>query len=335
MHAPAQDVVHSRLSGAFWINKPEGLTSSDVVVRLKKGLTEFGYFNRFPDGPTGEKKSLKIGHGGTLDPFATGVLVILIGEATKLADPYLHSVKSYAGIITLGSKTDSADLTGTVIDQKPIPSLSAAEWQALAESFTQDLYLQTPPMHSAKKLNGKPLYELAHQGIEVERKAILKKIHLFSVTPLSATELSFKVTCESGTYVRVIAEDLARKAGTIAHLKTLIRTQTSDATLEESMSMEKLFELFHQKTALEEIASYHGINEVATHLPQMQINSQTAQELKNGLVQVSHDLCAEAHLHHAKSRYVLVRNEELNIPVALLENQTEHQQFRLQRIIHA
>jgi len=324
------------LNGAFWISKPEGLTSSDVVVRLKKTLTEFGYFNRFPEGPKGPKLNLKIGHGGTLDPFATGVLVILVGEGTKLADAYLHSTKSYRGIIALGSRTDTGDRTGSVVEEKPVSELPPAEWQALADTFTNELYWQTPPMYSAKKHQGQSLHHLARQGIEVERKAILKKIEEFHVRPLNANELEFQITCESGTYVRVIAEDLAKKAGMVGHLKTLERTQTSDAELKECLGLEPFIALLAEQTPLAAMTAFHPITKIAEHLPSIWVDPRRASDLKNGVVRTSQDVCFEAHHLYPTRRYALVRlNTPDHAPVALLENEFEHERFRLQRIIHA
>jgi tRNA pseudouridine55 synthase len=329
---PPQDVLNQSLSGAFWILKPEGLTSSDVVVRLKKALTDYGYFNRFPQGPKGPKISLKIGHGGTLDPFATGVMVILVGEATKLADTYLHSTKTYTGTITMGSRTDTADLTGQITEEKEIPSLSQADWQKLADTFTQDLYLQTPPMYSAKKQNGQSLHSLARQGIEVERKAILKKIFEFQVTLHAQKELRFRIKCESGTYVRVIAEDLAQKAGTVAHLKTLERVQSSDATFEHSLSIEAFFEQLESKKPLSEISNFRPISKVASHLPSIVVDAKAATELKNGIPRIAHELCQEAQHLYSGHHYVLIREKDSII--ALLENQLDLHQYRLQRVIH-
>jgi tRNA pseudouridine55 synthase len=321
------------LNGAFWIAKPAGLTSSDVVVRLKMALTAHGYFNRFPDGTNEKKVSLRIGHGGTLDPFATGVLVILVGEATKLADTYLHSTKTYSGIIALGKRTDTGDLTGTVVEEKAIPSLSSEEWQGLADHFAIGAYLQTPPMYSAKKQNGQVLHELARQGIEVERKAILKKIHRFEVNRLSETELSFNVRCESGTYVRVIAEDLAKKANTVAYLSKLERVQTSDATLDQCLSLEAFIEKLVSQISLADISNFKTMPNVAHHLSSMTIELDQVEELKNGLVPSIQALLANANHTFSDHRYVLVRDPKNQI-VALLENQPGRQ-YRLQRVIHS
>ena len=323
------------LSGAFWINKPAELTSSDVVVRLKIALTRNGYC----------EKGFKIGHGGTLDPFATGALVILVGEATKLADSYLHSVKSYGGIIALGSKTDTADFTGETIETKPVPSLNSQEWQKLADTFTADEYWQVPPMYSAKKQDGRTLHSLARQGIEVERKAILKKIHEFKVSiaetdpETSNSELSFHVRCESGTYVRVIAEDLAQKAGTVAHLRTLIRTQTSDVSLEQCSDLETVLKLLEAKAPTPNITAFHPMNEVAAHLLTVTVTEGLAMSMLQGQARAVHEVIERFHAGSSGSsaRYFIARLES-GAPVGLFERTSEAESllpatYRLQRII--
>ena len=322
------------LSGAFWINKPARLTSSDVVVRLKIALTKNGYC----------EKGFKIGHGGTLDPFATGTLVILVGEATKLADSYLHSIKSYSGIISVGSSTDTGDFTGTETKRCPT-TFGDTPWQKLASTFTQDEYWQTPPMYSAKKQDGRPLHELARQGIEVERKAILKKIDEFEVkpvnasTPASSDELSFHIRCESGTYVRVIAEDLAKKAGTLAHLKTLVRTQTSDVSLERCSSLEEVQAQLLEKKPVGEIAAFHPMNEVATHLPTIEVSVKEAQEILQGYTKTVHALLGRIN-STLSGKYIVARLNEafIGAPVALFERTSEKDSmlkptYRLQRVI--
>jgi tRNA pseudouridine55 synthase len=322
------------LSGAFWIDKPAELTSSDVVVRLKIALTRNGYC----------EKGFKIGHGGTLDPFATGALVILVGEATKLADTYLHSTKAYSGIITLGSRTDTADLTGTVTETQKIPALDEPQWQALADSFVSDDYWQTPPMYSAKKQDGRALHTLARQGIEVERKAILKKIGDFTVhlTQSNPPELSFDVRCESGTYVRVIAEDLAKKAGTVAHLRTLVREQSSDVTLKRCTDLDTVLKLLEEKAPISNIAAFHPMNEVSTHLQHWVVTPSEATAMLQGQAKVVHAIIQKflnSHLANATiaPKYFLTRLENGN-PTALFERTSESGSilppvYRLQRMI--
>jgi tRNA pseudouridine55 synthase len=330
------------LSGAFWINKPAELTSSDVVVRLKIALTRNGYC----------EKGFKIGHGGTLDPFATGALVILVGEATKLADTYLHSNKAYSGIIHLGKRTDTADFTGTVIENRDVPALPESQWQSLAQSFVVNDYWQTPPMYSAKKQDGRALHTLARQGIEVERKAILKKIDEFTVkfahsqdpTP-DTSELSFLVRCESGTYVRVIAEDLAHQAGTVAHLRSLVREQSSDVTLSRCSDLETVLKLLETKTVMEQISAFHPMKEVSTHLRSLVVTESEAASMLQGQSRVVHSvverfvtlLQAEACAPAFAPKYWMTRLEN-GFPTALFERTSEAGSilpptYRLQRMI--
>ena len=318
--------ISSLHSCALWVKKPAGLTSSDIVVRLKIALTKNEYV----------QKGFRIGHGGTLDPFATGVLVILIGEGTKLADSYLHSKKKYTGLIRLGEKTDCADLTGPVIETQEVPTLTSEEWNALAQKFTIDRYMQMPPMHSAKKQGGKPLYHLAHQGETVARVAILKKIHSFQVQLHDPSTLSFEVECESGTYVRVLAEDLAAKAGTVAHLCKLERTQSSDATFEECADLENLLQEIDKKTAAENLPGYRPLSKISTHLPVIQIDAETASYVRQGLTRITQKICFDASKDFSKShsmiRYALVKQGDA--PIALLEKGKEAPLYRIQRVFN-
>ncbi len=312
------------LSGALIVEKPEGLSSAQVVSQLKHALIQSGYTD----------KKIRIGHGGTLDPFATGVLIILFGEATKLADPYLHSIKTYTGIIQLGVKMDTADHTGTVLQTKPIPSITTKEWQALADTFVQQEYWQTPPMYSAKKKDGIALYALARQGKEIQREAIQKKISKFFVE-LRENTLSFQVECESGTYVRTIAEDLAEKGHTLAHLKVLRRTKSSDCGDTESLSLEAIKTALAQKVPLETLRAYRALNSLATHLPSLSLTEEEAQDILHGKLKTIAALCERAsgkwsdELH--APRYCLVKTS--NHLVALL-SKTDGQPYRLQRVIH-
>ena len=313
----------SPLSGAFLVNKPVGLTSSDVVVRLKIALTRNGY----------AEKGFKIGHGGTLDPFAQGVLVVLVGEATKLADTYLHSKKAYRGIIQLGVQMDSADVTGAEVARAIVPALSALEWQKHADFFTEHDYLQIPPMHSAKKHQGRPLHELARAGIEIEREAILKKIFLFQVTPTGGeSRLRFEIECESGTYVRVIAEDLAKRADTLAHLVTLDRSRSSDVQLEACSSLETLIEILEKRLELAAIPFFRPLSVLATHVSSIPASAETAKLLRHGQVQICQEVCTQAQKTFPNQRYVLVKNEWG--PIALLEKGPDAAFFRVQRVFN-
>ena len=193
------------MNGILLIDKPGGLTSAEVVRRVK----------RIVGG--------KVGHLGTLDPFATGVLPLCLGEATKVAQFLNQSDKRYEGVIRLGSATDTGDRTGTVIRTSPVPDLDDDRLNDLAARFI-GCRLQTPPMHSAIKRDGVPLYRLAHKGIEVEREARPIQIASLRIERQGVDRLTFQVTSSKGTYIRVLAEELGTELGTVAHLEELRRT---------------------------------------------------------------------------------------------------------------
>ena len=308
-------------SGALLIDKPEGLSSSDAVTRLKRALIRSGAF----------EKGFKIGHGGTLDPFATGVLIVLFGEGTKLADCYLHSKKTYTGTLRLGASTDSGDPTGTPGEPVPVPSLGVPEWQGLADTFVSGPYLQVPPMHSAKKRDGVALYELARRGESVEREPLLKKIESFRVSATeSPLELDFETACESGTYVRVLAEDLAKKAGTLAHLTGLRRVRSSDRTLQETLPLEETLTLI--ETDPGSLPNLVPLERLASHVPSIQVSPDEAASIRQGLARVIEPLKVRANKAGAEGRYLILRQG--SAPIALLERPDPAASFRLQRVFN-
>lgn len=226
------------MDGILIIDKPAGLTSHDVVTRARRILRE-----------------RRIGHTGTLDPFATGVLVLLVGRATRLAQ-FLHSdAKTYSATILFGYATDTGDLTGTprpesYLQTKPLQEVTAFDRETALASLRGALD-QTPPMYSAKKVQGRKLYELARAGEIVERKAVPVIIHNFAEATPDAwrvaadgatAELDVSVTCSAGTYIRVLAEDFGAKLGYGAHLTQLRRTAAGAFTLTQAVTLEQLAE---------------------------------------------------------------------------------------------
>lgn len=194
------------MDALFLIDKPAGESSARAIVAVKKKLP----------------RGTKVGHAGTLDPFATGLLVVLTGKATRLSDLFLKGDKTYEGTIRFGQKTSTADIEGEITETSRPPE-SLERIQAAAKTFEHAEYLQLPPMHSAVKIQGKKLYELARKGIEVERAPRRCRIDAFNVLDYQGTDARFRVKCGSGTYVRALAEDLASRLGTTAHLATLRR----------------------------------------------------------------------------------------------------------------
>ena len=196
----------STLDGAILIDKPAGPTSHDVVDAIRR---RFGI--------------KKVGHCGTLDPNATGLLIIVLGRGTKLSEKLMGDDRVYEGTIQFGTTTDSYDVDGEILETKPVPQLTLEQLNELASQFIGD-QMQIPPMVSAIKKNGVPLYKLARKGVEVEREPRLVHIYNFRFANYSEPCGEFKLACTKGTYVRSIAHDLGQKIGCGAHLATLRRS---------------------------------------------------------------------------------------------------------------
>ena len=219
-----QPKTKSIVSGVLLIDKPQGMTSQQVVSKVKYLLKSDVH------------DSKKAGHTGTLDPMATGLLPICLGEATKFSHYQLDAIKSYHAIIKLGEQTDTGDAEGEIIATIPVPNVTQAMLQSVTEQFLGEI-MQVPPMYSALKKDGKKLYELAREGIEVERAARPLTIYELSLTPLSDQQLQLTVTCSKGTYVRVLAEDIAKALGTLGHLTALRRVQTGDFEIADAIPL--------------------------------------------------------------------------------------------------
>ena len=217
-------IAKSIVSGVLLIDKPQGMTSQQVVSKVKYLLKSDVH------------DSKKAGHTGTLDPMATGLLPICLGEATKFSHYQLDAIKSYHAIIKLGEQTDTGDAEGQIIATIPVPNVTQAMLQSVTEQFLGEI-MQVPPMYSALKKDGKKLYELAREGIEVERAARPLTIYELSLTPLSDQQLQLTVTCSKGTYVRVLAEDIAKALGTLGHLTALRRIQTGDFDIANAITL--------------------------------------------------------------------------------------------------
>jgi len=209
----------SALDGAILVDKPAGPTSHDVVDAIRR---------RFA--------LKKVGHCGTLDPGATGLLIIVLGRGTKLSEKLMASDKVYEGRIVFGRATDTYDAEGQTTEIKPVPPLTLAGLNAEAEKFEGDL-LQTPPMVSAVKQGGVPLYKLARKGLEVERKPRLVHIYRFRFVTYEEPAGSFRIACTKGTYVRSIAHELGIKLGCGAHLGSLRRVGSGRFDVAEAVPL--------------------------------------------------------------------------------------------------
>ena len=208
-------------SGIINVYKEAGFTSFDVVAKLR-----------------GILKIKKIGHTGTLDPDATGVLPVCIGKATKLCDMLTDKDKVYECVMLLGVETDTYDMSGRILEKKTV-SVSEDEVKAAIESFVGDI-MQVPPMYSALKVNGKKLYELAREGKEVERKA--RPVTIFSIDILSMNlpEVSIRIHCSKGTYIRSLCHDVGERLGCGCAMKSLVRTRVSQFDISDSKTLDEI-----------------------------------------------------------------------------------------------
>lgn len=210
------------------INKPEGWTSFDVVNKIRKHI--------------GVKK---VGHAGTLDPFATGVLLICTGKATKRVPELMGLEKEYEAIIELGKTTDTYDRTGIILQEKATTDIGIEEVRHICEEF-QGKILQTPPMYSAVKVKGKRLYELARRGEVIDRKprsVVIRKINILSY---HEPFLHLDISCSKGTYIRALANDIGEKLGCGGMLNELTRTRIGDYKLEDASSLNDFLQLIYQ-----------------------------------------------------------------------------------------
>src|SRR5882724_959098 len=210
------------MEGVLLVDKPRDHTSHDVIARLR-----------------GKLKMKRIGHAGTLDPMATGLLVVLVGKATSMSQYIISLDKEYTGTLKLGVTTNSQDADGEVVETRPVPELTAEQVQAAMSTFLGDQY-QVPPMFSAIKINGVPLYKLARKGEEIEREPRFIRVMSWELTRFAPPELDFKVRSTKGTYVRTLAHDLGQKLGCGAHLTALRRTATDKLNVAQALTMEQI-----------------------------------------------------------------------------------------------
>jgi len=209
-------------NGLLLIDKPAGPSSAQVVRRVKVLL-----------------RAKKVGHLGTLDPFASGLLLLGINEGTKVADIFLSAPKSYHGIMVLGVETDSQDATGTIVQVRAVPTIGKVELRDLEQQFSGDLR-QVPPMFSALKREGVPLYRLARQGKEVPREPRSIRVEKLRLHKLGNDEIEIELTCSRGTYVRTLAADMGKSLGCGAHLKSLRRIACGHLTIDQAVTLDQL-----------------------------------------------------------------------------------------------
>lgn len=257
------------MDGILIVDKPEGFTSHDVVARVRRIL-----------------KTKKVGHTGTLDPFATGVLVLLIGKATRLAQYLDKDVKEYDALVKFGYATDTGDRTGTRLPREAgeRKTITPDDLIRVISGFMGEIK-QVPPMYSAKKVDGQKLYELARKGETVEREPVPVTIFKLQLNqdrlpPEAEAEtfyLRFLVKCSAGTYIRTLAEDIGRELGPEAHLEELRRTAAGKFLLENAVTLEQL------ETAEEPAAFLLSLSEAVSHLPAVALNDERSKKTLDGL----------------------------------------------------
>jgi tRNA pseudouridine55 synthase len=210
------------LEGVLLVDKPTDHTSHDVVARLR-----------------GKLKMKRIGHAGTLDPMATGLLIILVGKATRISQYLISLDKEYEGTIELGKVTDTQDADGETMETRPVPALTEADIRTAMKTFHGDQY-QIPPMYSAIKIDGVPLYKSARKGEEIEREPRFIRVMDWQLTGFALPRFDFRMRVTKGTYVRTLAHDLGQKLGCGAHLAALRRTATDKFNVSQALTLDQI-----------------------------------------------------------------------------------------------
>jgi len=214
--------LQKELEGVLLVDKPRDHTSHDVVARLRRKLG-----------------MRRIGHAGTLDPMATGLLIMLVGKATRVSQYLISLDKEYEGTIELGKTTDSQDADGQVVETKPVPALAEAEVASAMQGFLGDQY-QMPPMFSAIKVGGVALYKSARKGQEVEREPRFIRVMAWDLLRFASPHIDFRMRCTKGTYVRTLAHDLGARLGCGGHLCALRRTAIDALRIEQALALDQI-----------------------------------------------------------------------------------------------
>jgi tRNA pseudouridine55 synthase len=249
------------LKGILCMNKPEGFTSFDVVAKLR-----------------GILKTKSIGHTGTLDPMATGVLICLIGKAAKACDLLPDNDKEYRAKFKLGIVTNTQDITGEILETKDV-AIARNDIEKLLPQFTGEIK-QIPPMFSAVKIGGQKLCNLARKGVEVEREPRLVTVYSATLTGFEKDEGELIIKCGKGTYIRTIIHDLGQKLGCGAVMTSLARTQSNGFTLDNCMSFVDVENCVRNDTIAERLVS---VESVFNHLPEIRLNDTETKKYKNGM----------------------------------------------------
>ena len=266
------------MDGIIVINKPKNCTSHDVVRNAKKILNE------------------KVGHTGTLDPNATGVLPLLVGKGTQISKYLINHDKTYEAVLKLGEKTDTADVEGQVIETKEVqPSKLEKENVEKVLKSLIGVQEQIPPIYSAIKVNGKKLYEYARSGQNVEIEPRIIEIYDLELIKIENQEITYKVHCSKGTYIRTLCEQIAEKLETVGYMKELKRTQVGEFYIENSATIEELENNVDKY--------FITIEKYFENCPQIQLNSKKLQLFLNG-VQLTHNLKDGIYTIYSEGKFI-------------------------------
>lgn len=279
MKSSAAKIQRRAVHGVFLLNKPLGISSNAALQKVRWLL-----------------RAEKAGHTGALDPLASGLLPICFGEATKFSHFLLDSTKRYQTTVQLGHSTTTGDVEGEVLHQQAVPALTEETIQQVLNQFVGEIQ-QIPPMYSALKKQGRPLYELARKGIEVEREARPITIEAIQLLSFTESSITLDVTCSKGTYIRVLGEDIAKALGTYGHLTYLHRIQTGHFELIPSYTIEYLESLTEPQREALLLPVYAPVQ----HFTQIQVPEGRAEYFSRGM---------ESNIDHAAEAQVLVFDGE-------------------------
>ena len=289
MKSSANKIQRRHLSGVFLLNKPLGISSNAALQKVR-------WLYRAQKG----------GHTGALDPLASGLLPICLGEATKFSHYLLDSTKRYQTTVFLGHSTTTGDVEGDVLLEKAPPEFTQDKIQAVLQQFTGDIQ-QVPPMYSALKKEGRPLYELARKGIEIERESRPISIYAIELTSFNENSITLDITCSKGTYIRVLGEDIAKALGTYGHLTYLHRIQTGHFNLIPSYTIEYLESLTEQQRDALLLPVFAPVQ----HFPHIQVPAGRAEYFCRGM---------ESNIDHAAEEQVLVFDGEKCLGLAQIND---------------
>lgn len=281
------------MDGIIIIDKPKGYTSHDVVNVVRKNL-----------------KTTKVGHTGTLDPNATGVLPVLIGKATKISKYLIEHDKTYIAELTLGKKSSTGDIEGEIIEEKEVPNLSEEQIKNTLASFLGK-QMQTPPIYSSIKINGKKAYEYARSGQTVEIPSREIEITEISLLSFEKDSIIFKVSCSKGTYIRVLCEDIAKKLGTVGLMQNLRRTRVDKFDIKDACLLENL-----------DKAKIISIEECFKDFPSINLDDKQTMAFLNG-VKIKENQENGIYSVYNKNKYLglgIIENKSLKRDVIVIDN---------------